>query len=239
MMRMRLPRPRRCDADAIAWCIAVRHWRSRRAIAGEQQKLAGYLSVADAASEALSRLSDKLFGDIIAVVEAQLSRALQEVLEQPIQLKVERGFKNGVASIEFHIERQGKSENIIDGQGGSVANILSVGLRLLALTTLDEKEHRRFLVLDEQDCWLHPSLVPRLVKIVHDAGKSLGFQVLMISHHDPVAFERYADRIYQLAPTEPDSGTGSGEGLLPGIVGPPRVEAVLKFGEVKSAQDVR
>ena len=34
--------------------------------------------------------------------------ALQEVLEQPIRLKVERGFKNGVASIEFHIERDGK-----------------------------------------------------------------------------------------------------------------------------------
>jgi len=223
---------RRCDRlvhrrEALA--------ERRREIAGEQQKLAEYLSVADAVSEALSRLSDQLFGDIIAAVESQLSRALQEVLEQPIQLKVERGFKNGVASIEFHIERQGKKENIIDGQGGSVANILSVGLRLLALTTLDAKEHRRFLVLDEQDCWLHPALVPRLVQIVHEAGKTLGFQVLMISHHGPAAFERYADRIYQLEPAATNLLAGSGgpgEDYLPGIAGPPRVDAVLKFGEV-------
>ncbi len=71
---------------------------------------------------------------------------------------------------------------------------------MFALTTLDETAHRRFLVLDEQDCWLRPDLVPKLVKIVHDAGKALGFQVLMISHHDIALFERYADRIYQFTP---------------------------------------
>lgn len=205
----------------------------RRFVAGEQQKLAEYLSVADAVRDALDLLGQQLFQQVIAAVESQLSRALQEVLEQPIQLKAERGFKNGVASIEFHIERQGKKENIIDGQGGSVANILSVGLRLLALTTLDEKEHRRFLVLDEQDCWLHPSLVPRLVAIVREAGKTLGFQVLMISHHDSAMFERHADRIYQLMPTT-GSTAGSEEDRLPGVPGPPCVEAILKFGEVKS-----
>jgi hypothetical protein len=42
--------------------------------------------------------------------------------------------------------------------------------------------------------------VPRLVKIVHEAGKALGFQVLMISHHDVAVFERYADRIYEFVP---------------------------------------
>ena len=71
---------------------------------------------------------------------------------------------------------------------------------MFALTTLDEARHRRFLVLDEQDCWLRPDLVPKLVKMVHDAGKALGFQVLMISHHDIAIFERYADRIYTLTP---------------------------------------
>jgi predicted ATPase len=71
---------------------------------------------------------------------------------------------------------------------------------MFALTTLDEATHRRFLVLDEQDCWLHPDLVPRLVKIVHEAGTALGFQVLMVSHHDPDLFKAYADRVYQLLP---------------------------------------
>ncbi len=62
------------------------------------------------------------------------------------------------------------------------------------------KLHRRFLLLDEPDCWLRPDLVPLLVKIVHDAGRALGFQVLLISHHDIATVRKYADRIYVFRP---------------------------------------
>jgi len=115
------------------------------------------------------------------------------------EMRAKADYKRGAAVVEFSIEREGNSEDIMRGQGGSVANILSVGLRMFALSTLDETDHRRFLVLDEQDCWLRPDIVPRLVKIVHEAAHGLGFQVLMISHHDIALFERYADRIYQLS----------------------------------------
>jgi hypothetical protein len=137
----------------------------------------------------------------VNILEEKLTLALHEVLEQPIALKVNRDYKRGGATMSFYIERNGQAEDIMKGQGGSVANILSVGLRMFALTTLDSAVHRRFLVLDEQDCWLRPDLVPRLVKIVHDAGRALGFQVLMISHHDVSAFEQYASKLYQFIPT--------------------------------------
>jgi hypothetical protein len=102
--------------------------------------------------------------------------------------------------VNFIIEREGKREEILRGQGGSVANILSVGLRMFALATLDPQKHRPFLVLDEQDCWLRPDLVPKLVKMIRDASSALGFQVLMISHHELGVFEKYAERIYRLIP---------------------------------------
>jgi hypothetical protein len=153
---------------------------------------------------ALKQLSDSLFQQVVGVVERQLTIALQEILGQPIVLKAEVAYKHNAPSVEFHIERDGKVEHIMKGQGGSVANILSVGLRMFALATLDAEEHRPFLVLDEQDCWLRPELVPMLVKIVRDACKELGFQVLMISHHDHRLFEEYADRVYRLVP-QPDA----------------------------------
>jgi ABC-type glutathione transport system ATPase component len=158
------------------------------------------LAIAESVDAALDKLSEDMFGQIVRVLEEKLTLALQEVLEQPIQLKAERSYKRGSATISFHVERDGHREDIMRGQGGSVANILSVGLRMFALATLDEAEHRRVLVLDEQDCWLRPDLVPRLVKIVHEAGRALGFQVLMISHHDLSAFEPYADKVYKLQP---------------------------------------
>ena len=164
------------------------------------ESLETYLALAPKVEEALESLGHELFGKLAEVIERQLTFALQEVLGQPIRLKVRREFKRGGATMGFHIERGGEAEDILRGQGGSVANILSVGLRVFALSQLDEKRHRRFLVLDEQDCWLAPELVPRLVRIVRDAGIALGFQVILISHHSAASFQPYADRIYRFVP---------------------------------------
>ena len=174
---------------------------NRSASATDLEMVSDYLSIADAVEQALDKLSERLFARIIKDLEEMLTLALEEVLEQPIALKVNREYKRGMATMSFFVERNGQPEDIMRGQGGSVANILSVGLRLFGLQTLDHAVHRRFLVLDEQDCWLRPDLVPQLVKIVHDASRKLGFQVLMTSHHDVSAFEQYADKIYQFIPT--------------------------------------
>jgi ABC-type branched-subunit amino acid transport system ATPase component len=170
----------------------------------ELQVANDFLAVADQVTAALEQLSNDLFRNELNVIESTLTKALQEVLDQPIVFKAEASFRNGATSVEFAIERNGHIEDIMKGQGGSVANVVSVGLRMFAVTMLDEAIHRRFLVLDEQDCWLHPDLVPRLVKIVHDAGTALGFQVLMISHHDVNSFIRYADRVYRMSPDRGD-----------------------------------
>lgn len=166
-----------------------------------------FLAIADSVTAALEQLSNDIFQRELSVIENTLTKALQEVLEQPVVFKATASFKRDAASVEFSIERNGNAEDIMRGQGGSVANIVSVGLRMFAITTLDERKHRKFLVLDEQDCWLHPDLVPRLVRIVRQAGEALGFQVLMISHHDVANFTRHADRIYRLSP---DRGDGVG-----------------------------
>ncbi len=159
-----------------------------------------YLTVADDVTDALQKLSGQLFEELLGVLEQKLTIAIQDVLEQPIEFRATADFKRGAAVVEFSVMRDGHEEDIQRGQGGSVQNVLSVCLRMFALATLDQSEHRSFLVLDEQDCWLRPELVPRLVSIVHQAARELNFQVLMISHHDIGLFEKYADRIYRFEP---------------------------------------
>ena len=159
-----------------------------------------YLELADQVTEALDELSQTLFEQVLGVLQEKLSIAIQEVLDQPVMFRADASFKRGAASLEFSVARNGNQEDVNRGQGGSVQNVLSVGLRLFALARLDESEHRRFLVLDEQDCWLRPELVPRLVNIVSRAAKELNFQVIMISHHDVSLFEQFADKIYQFDP---------------------------------------
>ena len=186
-------------ADRLAYERERREQRSI-ALAGEFAALNEYLAIAGDVTLALEQLNQQLFQQLLQVVQEKLTIALQEILDQPLEFKATADFKRGAATVDFWVERGGQAEDILRGQGGSVANVLSVGLRMFALTTLDPSQHRPFLVLDEQDCWLRPDLVPKLVKIVHDAGQALGFQVLMISHHDVSIFEAYADKIYALAP---------------------------------------
>jgi DNA repair exonuclease SbcCD ATPase subunit len=164
----------------------------------QMDRLKAYLVTAEKVSSALETLNQELFSKLLKTVEEKITIALQEILEQPISFHSEVGFTRNSASVDFWIERNGKKEDLLLGQGGSVANIVSVCLRMFALTTLDEKTHRRFLLLDEQDCWLRADLVPKLVKIIHDASRALGFQVLMISHHDRHLFEQYADKVIEL-----------------------------------------
>src|SRR5262249_24431351 len=133
--------------------------RNRATKAANLEEVTAYLGIADAVDQALDKLSEQLFGRIVNILEEKLTLALHEGLDQPIALKVNRDYKRGGATMSFHVERNGQPEDIMKGQGGSVANILSVGLRMFALTTLEPTVHRRFLVLDEQDCWLRPDLV--------------------------------------------------------------------------------
>jgi hypothetical protein len=130
--------------------------RTQAAKTLEYENVSAYLGIADSVDQALDRLSEQLFGRIVTILEEKLTLALHEVLEQPIALKVNRDYKRGGATMSFHIERNGQPEDIMKGQGGSVANILSVGLRIFALTTLDPAVHRRFLVLEaiRKDCQL-------------------------------------------------------------------------------------
>jgi DNA repair exonuclease SbcCD ATPase subunit len=176
-------------------------------VVNELEQANEFLAIGDAVTAALEQLSNDVFQRELNAIENTLTKALQEVLDQPVQFKATASFKRDATSVDFSIERNGNTEDIMRGQGGSVANVVSVGLRMFAITTLDEKRHRKFLVLDEQDCWLHPDLVPKLVRIVREAGEALGFQVLMISHHDVANFLRYADRVYRLSP---DRGEGVG-----------------------------
>jgi DNA repair exonuclease SbcCD ATPase subunit len=208
--------------DQLVWHRNSMTEKAER-VALKLKELDGHLAIADDVTDALEHLGQELFEKVLGVLEEKLSAAIEEVLDQPIRFKSQAAFKNGAASVSFSVERDGNSEDVNRGQGGSVQNILSVGLRLFALNNLDIGEHRRFLVLDEQDCWLRPELVPRLVKIVHQAARELEFQVIMISHHDIGLFEKYADKVYRLTPG--DDGVEIGEVNAAPVDGDPESSA--------------
>jgi hypothetical protein len=171
------------------------------------EELETFLEIQPRVADRLDELSRQLFGNILEEIERNLTYALREILGQDLRVVSQREMKNRKMHVTFGMEREGRPEDILTGQGGSVCNIISVGLRLIALSQLDERDHRRFLVLDEQDCWLRPDLVPRLMAIIHTIARKLQFQVLVISHHSVDLFQEHADRICRITPgARPDAG---------------------------------
>ncbi len=157
-----------------------------------------FRALAPGTQDLLDDLSKNLFGRILDEIETNLTHAVREILGQEREVSTLREIKNNRLFITFQILNRGEAEDVLVGQGGSVCNILSVGLRLIALSQLDPENHRPFLVLDEQDCWLSPQLVPRLMDIIAAIAKRLELQVLVISHHPLDLLAPRADRVYAL-----------------------------------------
>ncbi|MUM77380.1 hypothetical protein GKC30_07025 [Pseudodesulfovibrio sp. F-1] len=182
------------------------HARVRAGLAGVRD----FLALAPGARDTLEELSTALFGQVLDEVELNLTHAVREILGQDRVVATRREVRNNRLQIRFEIHNQGhgdRVEDILSGQGGSVCNILSVGLRLIALSQLAPEGHRPFLVLDEQDCWIRPALVPKLMKLIAEIADRLGLQLLVISHHPIDLFADTARRILELRPDRQHGAT--------------------------------
>lgn len=192
-------RQRLARLSALAETAHAEHGRLRAELAGVRD----FLTLAPRARDTLEELSTALFGRVLDEVELNLTHAVREILGQDRVVATRREVRNNRLQIHFEIHNQGdgeRVEDVLSGQGGSVCNILSVGLRLIALSQLQPETHRPFLVLDEQDCWLRPALIPRFMKLIGEIADRLGLQLLVISHHPLDLFADTARRIYELRP---------------------------------------
>jgi len=132
----------------------------------------------------------------VGMYEVLLTQILQEVLQNKDKaIALELGTKAGKPTLDIMVSNDGKQEDIMSGAGGSVANIVSAGLRFIALSRID---CRKFIVLDEADCWLSPDRIAHFANVVSQMGAELGVQSLMISHHDESSFAASATTMIHL-----------------------------------------
>lgn len=131
----------------------------------------------------------------VGAYEQLLSALLQDVLPDPRELVMDLHSHGGLPALNLFL-RKGSvgqpTESILDGAGGSVANVLSAGLRAIAVI---RSGRRRFLVLDEGDCWISPDLAPRFAEVIQQMAVELKVQVLMISHHPEHRFPMLKHRL--------------------------------------------
>lgn len=117
--------------------------------------------------------------------ERLLTALVHEVLpgESPIGLELD--ITRGQPSLDI-VSRLGPNmnEDLFEDQGGALTNVVSTGLRMIAIV---RSRMRRLLVLDEADCWTANERIPAFYSVFKDAAEKIGMQCIAISHHIDVA----------------------------------------------------
>lgn len=154
------------------------------------------LSLKEQVDSAMLALQERNHQRMVGMYESLLTEINREVIGGDKVVKLELYTHGGRPSMDIYMENNGNPESIMQGSGGAVANVISVGLRFIALSRINR---RKFIVLDEADCWIASDRIPAFANIVSKIGQELGFQVLMISHHPQAYFYEAANTIIQLS----------------------------------------
>lgn len=142
----------------------------------------------------LQQLQEILHQKNIGAFSQLLSYFVKDVIQKDKDIILELSTYHNLPALKIEASNDGCRENIVEGNGGSIANIVSTGLRLIALSRLS---HRKFIILDEPDCWLMKEYVPAFAKIIGEISQKLKIQTIMISHHSWEYFKDHA-RVIEL-----------------------------------------
>lgn len=122
----------------------------------------------------------------VGAFENLLSAVLNDVLPGEGVVKLMAEYKNNSTYLDFMLEKNGGLEDVLEGNGGAVTNVLCAGLRYAALS---RTANRRLMVLDEPDCWLAPARIPFFANVISQVSRDMETQTFFVTHHDPALFE--------------------------------------------------
>lgn len=155
------------------------------------------LSIKEDIKNELDLLQNKTQEKSIGLFTKLLSNMVHDVMPKNkdqnvfFNLTTKRGKPN--LDIMMQVDHN-KFEDVNSGRGGSLTNVISTGLRYV---TLSRTKNRRFMLLDEPDCWLEDNAVPRFAKVVSDISRKVGIQTIAISHKNPDFYNSRMIKIYR------------------------------------------
>lgn len=150
---------------------------------------------ASASLEALHGLSQH---QATALYSDLLTSIVQDVMDEHDQgIKLSTRIFRNKPSLTIESEKRGIIEDLVEDRGLSVTNLVAAGLRFVALV---QSSYRRFVILDEPECWVEQRLIPRFIGVIERLCDEIGVQAVMISHHSAEYAQSVNTRIVQLVP---------------------------------------
>lgn len=146
----------------------------------------------------MEHLSEKVVSQSKGLYSELLTAIVLDVMDdqdQHIELEASMSSRNR-PEVMISSVKKGVKEDIVRNRGGSINNLVSAGLRIIALAL---SGNRRFVMLDEADCWLRGDLIPKFAQVLGRLSAEMGIQCVYISHHDPDIFRDHGNvvELYQ------------------------------------------
>ena len=108
-----------------------------------------------------------------------------EVLPHSHPIDMDLTTERGLPALHLSVRSpNGIREDVFEDHGGALNNVIGMGLRLIAVVKAGGK---RFLALDEPECWVKPDRIPAFFNVLADSARRLGVQTIAITHHDDAA----------------------------------------------------
>jgi hypothetical protein len=153
--------------------------------------------------EFLNELQKDVHQRTVGSYSKLLTALVQDVLpHNPVKIGMNIYTERGLPALDIFVDSSGKEISIMNGCGGSLNNVVSTGLRIIATA---KSKMRRFVFLDEPDCWIKPDRVTGYFKILKELCVRMNFQAIVISHNNINNFIGSVDNIINLTGT-PDVG---------------------------------
>lgn len=146
----------------------------------------GRLGLSEEVARIFDALQRRAHERSVGAFERLLTAILNDVMPGEGQVRLLTQLKANYTWLDVALEKPQGLEDLLEGNGGAVTNVVSTGLRFAALS---RTQNRRVMVLDEADCWLKPDRVPAFVSVVAEVSKQARTQTFFITHHDPTFFE--------------------------------------------------
>lgn len=190
----------------------------------EKRKHEHTLDRVPVAQELLQNLYDQSSGALIRSCEGAMTDAVQGVIGDESRIGIDAEIVNNQIKVSVGTVVDLKSDervlrDIISNEGGGLTNVVSTSLRAISLVRSGQ---RRFIVLDESNCYLNPSQIPPYMAVIRDLAYRAGFQVIMLTHH---GIDQFSDdpevNIITLRPTNDGAilhSTHQADTTTPGII---------------------
>ena len=114
--------------------------------------------------------------------ERMLTSLVADILPGEGTIGLDLSTERGLPALDIYVDKdEDRHEDILDGNGGALTNVVCLGLRAIATA---KARKRMFMALDEADCWIEPGRIENFYSVIKQMTSSIGLQCLFIAHHD-------------------------------------------------------